>query len=71
MNKVFIVAELSANHNNNFDFAVKTIHAMAEAGADAVKVQTYKPESLTIDLNTGYFGNRNEGLWKGYTLEII
>jgi pseudaminic acid synthase len=67
MNKVFIVAELSANHNNNFDFAVKTIHAMAEAGADAVKVQTYKPESLTIDLNTGYFAPRNEGLWKGYT----
>ena len=67
MNKVFIVAELSANHNNNFDFAVKTIHAMAEAGADAVKVQTYKPESLTINLNTGYFAPRNEGLWKGYT----
>ncbi len=63
----FIVAELSANHNHNFDFAVKTIHAMAEAGADAVKVQTYKPESLTIDLNTGYFAPRNEGLWKGYT----
>ncbi len=67
MNKVFIVAELSANHNNNFDLAVKTINAMAEAGADAVKVQTYKPESLTIDLNTGYFAPRNEGLWKGYT----
>ena len=63
----FIVAELSANHNHNFDLAVKTIHAMAEAGADAVKVQTYKPESLTINLNTGYFAPRNEGLWKGYT----
>ena len=44
---------------------------MAEAGADAVKVQTYKPESLTIDLNTGYFAPRNEGLWKAILLEII
>ncbi len=66
-NKTFIIAELSANHNNNFDIAVKTIEAMAKAGADAVKVQTYKPESLTIDMNTGYFAPRTEGLWKGYT----
>ncbi len=67
MNNTFIVAELSANHNNDFSLAVKTIHAMAEAGADAVKVQTYKPESLTINLNTGYFAPRKDGLWKGYT----
>jgi pseudaminic acid synthase len=65
--KVFIIAELSANHNNDFDLAVKTLEAMAESGADAVKVQTYKPESLTIDLDTGYFAPRTEGLWKGYT----
>ena len=65
--KTFIIAELSANHNNDFNLAVKTIQAMAECGADAVKVQTYKPESLTIDLNTGYFAPRTEGLWKGYT----
>ena len=67
MNNTFIVAELSANHNNDFSLAVKTIHAMAEAGADAVKVQTYKPESLTINLNTGYFAPRKDGLWKGLT----
>lgn len=65
--KVFIIAELSANHNNDFDLAVKTLEAMAESGADAVKVQTYKPESLTIDLDTGYFAPRTKGLWKGYT----
>jgi len=65
--RTLIVAELSANHNNKFDLAVKTIEAMAKAGADAVKVQTYKPESLTLDLNTGYFAPRTEGLWKGYT----
>lgn len=40
---------------------------MAQSGADAVKVQTYRPESLTIDMDTGYFAPRTEGLWKGYT----
>lgn len=63
----FIIAELSANHNHNFELAVETIKAMAAAGADAVKVQTYKPQSLTLDLNTGFFAPRTEGLWKGYT----
>ena len=64
---VFIIAELSANHNNDFDLAVKTIEKIAKSGADAVKVQTYKPESLTIDLNSGYFAPRSNGPWKGYT----
>jgi len=67
MNKVFIIAELSANHNNDFELTVKTLEAMAKSGADAVKIQTYKPESLTLDLDTGYFAPRTEGLWKGYT----
>ena len=66
-NNVLIIAELSANHNNNFDLTVKTIEAMAQAGADAVKVQTYRPESLTLNLGSGYFAPRTEGLWKGYT----
>lgn len=67
MKKTYIIAELSANHNNDFELAIKTIGAMAKAGADAVKVQTYKPESLTINLDTGYFAPRTSGLWKGYT----
>jgi pseudaminic acid synthase len=40
---------------------------MAKAGADAVKIQTYKPQSLSIDMDTGYFSPRTEGLWKGFT----
>lgn len=64
---IFIIAELSANHNNDFYLAVKTFEAIANSGADAVKVQTYRPESLTIKLDTGYFAPRKEGLWKGYT----
>lgn len=64
-NKTFIIAELSANHNQNFDLAVKTIEAMAASGADAVKIQTYKPESLAIDIDNEYFGPLKSGLWKG------
>ena len=64
--KTFIIAELSANHNNDFNLAVKTIEAMAEAGADAVKVQTYTADSLTLNVDNEYFGPRKEGLWKGW-----
>lgn len=70
-NKVFIIAELSANHNKDYDLAVKTIEAMAEAGADAVKFQTYTPDSLTLDVDNEYFGPRPVGLWKGMTLYEI
>ncbi len=64
-NKTFIIAELSANHNNSYDLAEKTIRAIAHAGADAVKVQTYKPESLTLDVNNDIFGPKKDGIWKG------
>lgn len=64
-NKTMIVAELSANHNNDFDLAVRTIEAMAKAGADAVKFQTFKPLSFTMDVDNEDFGPRKTGLWKG------
>lgn len=66
MNKTMIVAELSANHMHNFDLTVKTIEAMAKAGADAVKFQTFKPDSFTIDIDNEDFGPRKSGLWKGW-----
>lgn len=66
MRKTMIVAELSANHNHDFELAVKTIEAMAKAGADAVKFQTFKPDSFTLDADTEDFGPRKDGLWKGY-----
>lgn len=65
MGKTLIVAELSANHNNDFDLAVKTIEAMAKAGADAVKFQTFRPLSFTMDVDNDDFGPRKTGLWKG------
>ncbi len=65
---LFIVAELSANHNRNLDLAIKTIEAIARSGADAVKVQTFTAESLTLDVDNDFFGPRKDGLWKGKRL---
>lgn len=65
---LFIIAEISANHNNDLTIAKKTIDAIAESGADAVKIQTYTADSLTLNANNEYFGPRTEGLWKGRTL---
>lgn len=66
--KLFIIAELSANHNNDLEYALDTIKAIAKSGADAVKVQTYTANSLTLDVDNEYFGKRKDGLWKGRTL---
>ncbi len=65
---VFIVAELSCNHQQKFDLAVKTLQAMKEAGADAVKLQTFTPDTITIDSNNEYFQIRQGTLWDGRTL---
>lgn len=51
----FIIAEMSANHNQDFDTAVKLMEEMKKAGADAVKLQTYTPDTLTINVSTGSF----------------
>lgn len=68
MSNIFIIAELSANHNNDLDLAVRTIEAAAKSGADAIKVQTYTADSLTLNVNNDIFGPRKDGLWKGRTL---
>lgn len=65
VNRTYVIAELSANHNHNFELAVKTIEAMAKSGADAVKIQTYTPDSLVMDVDNEYFGPIKDGLWKG------
>jgi len=67
-NKTFIVAELSCNHNQSFDLAVKTIEAIKKSGADAVKIQTAKPDLLTLDSNKKYFKIKGNTLWDGQTL---
>lgn len=65
--KVFIIAELSANHGQRIEVAVETIKAAKRAGADAIKLQTYTAETLTMDSNNAYF-TIQEGLWKGRKL---
>ena len=51
----YIVAEMSANHNQDYDRAVRIIEAAKEAGADAIKLQTYTPDTMTIDCKNEYF----------------
>lgn len=65
---VYIVAELSANHCQNFEQAVKLIKAAKEAGADAVKLQTYTPETMTVKNKREEFYLKNGTLWDGQHL---
>ncbi len=66
-NKTFIVAELSANHNGSLDTALKTIEAAKRAGADAVKLQTYKADTITLNSNDEIFKIKGGTLWDGLT----
>jgi pseudaminic acid synthase len=68
---VHIVAELSANHNHDFERAVRLIKACKESGADAVKVQTYTPDTITIRSDQEYFRIRGGTLWDGRTLHDL
>ena len=64
---VYVVAEMSANHNQDFEQAVRILHAASESGADAIKLQTYTPDTLTIDCDREFF--RIGGtIWEGRTL---
>ncbi len=65
--RTFIVAEISANHRHDFDLTVKTVEAAKKAGADAVKVQTFTPDTITIDSDSEYFTINNGSLWDGRT----
>ena len=64
----FIVAEMSANHNHDFDAAVKIIKAAKDAGADAVKLQTYTPDTMTIDCDEQSFQIPSGNTWEGRKL---
>ena len=65
--KTFIIAELSANHNGSLDLAVKTIEAAARAGADAVKLQTYRADTITLNSDDENFIIKGGSLWDGLT----
>ena len=64
----WIIAELSANHNQDFDQAVQLIRAAKEAGADAIKLQTYTPDTITIDCRNKFFCIGKGTIWEGKNL---
>ncbi len=65
---VFIIAELSANHGGDINIALKTIKAAYEAGADAIKLQTYTADTLTLDCDKDDFMVKGGTLWDGKKL---
>lgn len=63
----YIIAEMSANHAGSIENAKRIIRAAKESGADCVKIQTYTPDTITIDCDNEYF-QINKGTWKGENL---
>lgn len=70
-NPCFIIAELSANHNGSIEVALETIRAAKDVGVDAIKLQTYTPDTITIDCDNEYFKIENGSLWDGKTLHEL
>ncbi|WP_413232191.1 pseudaminic acid synthase [Paenibacillus sp. BJ-4] len=65
----FIIAEMSGNHNQSLDRALRIVEAAADAGVDALKIQTYTAETMTLNINSGEFYIKDEGsLWEGKSL---
>ncbi len=67
----FIIAEMSANHLMDYDRAVNIIKAAKEAGADAIKLQTYTPDTITLDSDKEYFQITQGTIWDGTTLHKL
>ena len=65
--QTYIIAEMSANHAGSFERAKEIIHAAKESGADCIKIQTYMPDTITIDCDNEYFHIDN-GTWAGENL---
>ena len=66
-NSVYVIAEMSANHNGSLETAKEIVHAIKETGADCVKVQTYTADTITMDCRNDYF-MLNGGTWNGQNL---
>ena len=68
----FIIAEMSGNHNQSLERALAIVDAAAEAGVDAVKIQTYTADTMTLDIDTGeFFIADKDSLWKGESLHHL
>ena len=67
----FIVAELSANHNQKIENAINAINAAKKCGADAIKIQTYTPDTITLDVKSDLFKVQKNTIWEGkYLYEL-
>jgi len=64
----YIIAELSANHNGDIDNAINAIRLAKKAGADAIKIQTYTPDTITLDSENEFFKIKHGTIWDGTTL---
>lgn len=69
--KAFIIAELSANHNGDLEVAKETIRAAKRTGADAIKLQTYTADTLTLDCDNKHFTINQGTIWDGRTLHSL
>ena len=70
--KPFIIAEMSGNHNQSLERALHLVELAAEAGVDALKLQTYTADTITLDVHTDEFFISNEGsLWQGQSLHTL
>lgn len=67
LDQAYIIAEMSGNHAGSLEHAKEIIHAAKESGADCIKIQTYTPDTMTIDCDNEYFQIDN-GTWKGENL---
>lgn len=67
----FIIAELSANHKQDLDIAIRTIKAARKAGADAIKLQTYTPDTITLNSRKEYFRLQHGTIWDGMYLHDL
>ena len=67
----YIIAEMSANHGQDFNQAVQIVKAAKDAGADAVKLQTYTPDTLTLDCDNKYFQIGSGTIWEGRNLHQL
>ena len=68
---VYVIAELSANHQQDFAKAVEIVHAAKAAGADAIKLQTYTPDTITLDCDNEYFRIGAGTIWAGRGLHEL
>jgi pseudaminic acid synthase len=66
--KTFIIAELSANHGQNLEHALATVRTAKACGADAIKIQTYTADTMTLDCDNEYFQINQGTIWDGTTL---